>query len=645
MRLSHFATLAGIALVAAGGVTAVRLYSQPQQAAAMPPATILKDVMAPMRDGVRLAADIYLPGDGTGKYPAILNRGPYNKNTGGYSVAAPYLAAGYAYVVQDVRGRYKSEGKWRPIRDDVNDGADTTQWIGRQAWSDGKVGTIGSSYNGATQHAMAIGNAPNLVAMVPRNAMSNFARYGVRHNGAFELRFFNWILMLGDPSNTPSLPLAAARAASDPAAAPALSDLRNHVREYALGLPFRPGTTALRFAPDYENWIVEAMSHGGYDEYWKDAGSSVLDHLAEYKDVPAYHTTGWYDSWGTSVANMNFVALTKAKKSLQRLIVGPWIHSSEHLNFAGEAQFTDDARINIPAFEIRWFDRWLRGVQNGVDKEPPVRIYVMGGGDAHKTAEGRVFVGGHWREEHEWPLKRQVETPYYLHPNGLLSAARPAAVAKSITYLFDPANPVPTLGGNVSSQGDLMFQGAADQKCRANFWLCHGDTRPLSARNDVLVFQTPPLTSDVEVTGRLIVKLWASSKAVDTDFTAKLIDVYPPNKDFPAGVDLNIGDSIVRARYRNGGSNAELLTPGKPYEFTIEMYPTSLVFQKGHRIRLDVSSSNFPRFDVNPNTGEPLNDNRRRQIAENTIYLDAAHPSHIVLPVIPSDKTTVRTPQ
>ena len=183
-----------------------------------------------------------------------------------------------------------------------------------------------------------------------------------------------------------------------------------------------------------------------------------------------------------------------------------------------------------------------------------------------------------------------------------------------------------------------MFQGAADQRCRLDFWLC-SDTKPLSARNDVLVFQTPPLASDIEVTGRLIVKLWASSDALDTDFTAKLVDVYPPNADFPSGVDLNIADSIVRARYRNGFGKAELLKPGQPYEFTIEMYPTSLVFKKGHRIRLDISSSNFPRFDINPNTGEPLNNNRRSQVADNTIYLDAKHPSQIVLPVIPAETT------
>jgi putative CocE/NonD family hydrolase len=405
------------------------------------------------------------------------------------------------------------------------------------------------------------------------------------------------------------------------------------VREYVRNLPLRPGTTPLKFAPDYEAWLIEAMGHGDYDDFWKNAGSSVIDHLAEYKDIPVYHTTGWYDSWGTPVANLNFPELRKAKKSLQRLMVGPWIHSSETLSYAGEAQFTPDAALDLDAFHLRWFDHWLKGIDNGVDREPPVRIYVMGGGDGHKTAEGRIFVGGHWRDEQEWPPARAVPTLYFLHADGVLSEDKPAAAAP-IAYLFDPKNPVPTLGGNISSQGTLMFQGAADQRCRTDFWLCT-DTRPLSARNDVLVFQTAPLAQAMEVTGRLVVKLWASSNAPDTDFTAKLIDVYPPSADFPAGVDLNIGDSIVRARYRNGGK-AELLKPGQAYEFTIEMYPTSLLFQKGHRIRLDISSSNFPRFDVNPNTGEPLNRNRRVQTAENTIYLDAQHPSRILLPVMPA---------
>ena len=606
------------------------------QANARDDIAITKDVMVPMRDGIRLGTDIYRPARNgvpvDGKFPILLERTPYNKARG-KTTADYFVPRGYVVVAQDVRGRYKSEGHWVPIRDDPNDGFDTAAWLGAQSWSNGTIGTMGTSYGGATQHALAIANAPFVTAMVPRNAMSNFGRYGVRHNGAFELRFFNWVLTLGNATGTENAGPAAARAVSDPAAVAALVDMGNRVREFARALPLRPGTTPLKFAPDYESWLVEAMSHGDYDDFWINAGSSVVDHLAEYKDVPEYHTTGWYDSWGTSVANLNYVQLRKTKKSLQRLIVGPWIHSAENRSYAGDAQFTPDAALDLQAFHLRWFDRWLKNTDNGVDREPPVRIYVMGGGDAHKTPEGRIFVGGHWRDEQEWPLARTAPTPYYLHANGVLSPESPSDDTP-ITYAFDPQHPVPTLGGNVSSQGELMFQGAADQRCRSDFWLC-SDTKPLSARNDVLVFQTPPLAADVEVTGRLVVTLWAASNGLDTDFTAKLIDVYPPSKDFPGGVDLNIADSIVRARYRSGFGKAEWLKPGQPYEFTIEMYPTSLLFARGHRIRLDISSSNFPRFDINPNTGEPLNNNRRTRVAENTVYLDPKHPSRITLPVIP----------
>jgi putative CocE/NonD family hydrolase len=591
----------------------------------------VRTVMVPMRDGVRLGTDVYLP-KAEGKFPVLLTRTPYNK-AGSAAAVAPFVAAGYAVVVQDVRGRYQSEGSWVPVRDDPNDGFDTAKWIGAQPWCDGGIGTFGSSYGGATQHALAIAGAPFVKALIPRNAMSNFGRYGLRHNGAFELRWLNWVLTLGNPVGTQYLRAAAERAASSPAAAQALVDLAGQVQEYARALPLRPGTTPLQFAPDYEKWLVEAMGHGDYDAFWKDHGSSVVDHLAEFKDVPAYHVTGWYDSWGTPAANLNFVELRKAKKSLQRLIVGPWIHSSENLNHAGLAQFTPDAALDLPAFQLRWFDRWLKNESNGVDTEPPVRIYVMGGGDGRKTPEGRIFVGGKWRDEQEWPLARTVYTPYYFQAGGKLGPMKPGK-AEPVSYLFDPANPVPTLGGNISSQGPLAFQGAADQKCRTGYWLCR-DQLPLGARSDVVVFQTEPLAEDLEVTGPLKVKLWAATDGLDTDFTAKLVDVYPPNASFPAGVELLVGDSIVRARYRKGLERAVMMTPGVAEEFNLELYPTSLVFQKGHRIRVDISSSNFPRFDVNPNTGEPLNGNRGKRVARNTIYLDGEHASHILLPVIP----------
>jgi uncharacterized protein len=599
-------------------------------------AAVLREVMIAMRDGVHLAADVYRPAAAgvaaDGRFPALLMRTPYSKSVRAPAFAEYFAARGYVVVVEDVRGRYRSEGHWRPLYDDGADGYDTAQWIGRQSWSDGSIGTLGTSYEGATQHALAIAGAPFVKTMIPLFSMSDVGRYGVRHNGAFELRWFNWVFSLGDPGGTPNL-TAAARAANDAAAAPALAELVNHIPEYVRALPLRPGTTALAFAPDYERWLIDAMSHGGGDPVFTAMGVDVPDHAADYKDIPVYHVTGWYDSWSLQVANLNYATLRAHKQSLQRLLVGPWTHSRPGVSFAGEAQFTADAAIDLNAFELRWFDHWLKGSANGVEREAPVRIYVMGGGDAHRTPDGRVFVGGHWREEQEWPLTRARATAYYLHGGGVLSTERPAAHAP-LSYRFDPGHPVPTLGGNLSSQGALASNGAADQRCRPELWTCT-DSLPLSARNDVLVFQTAPLSEDLEVTGRLIVTLWAASDAPDTDFTAKLVDVYPPNADFPHGIDLNIGDSIVRARYRHGPTAAAaMLEPGKPYELTIELYPTSLLFKRGHRIRLDVSSSNFPRFDVNPNTGEPLNDNRSVRVAENTIYLDPAHPSRIVLPVV-----------
>lgn len=288
-------------LVAAASIAVITGAVPPRHAAADPSygIAVMRDVMIPMRDGVKLATDIYRPAQPNGlpldgKFPAVMERTPYNKDS--IATTANYFAPrGYVVVAQDVRARYKSEGHWRPIADDPNDGADTAKWLGAQPWFDGNLGTVGTSYGGATQHALAIANPPYLKTMIPIDAMSNFGRYGVRHNGAFELRFFNWVLTMGNAVGA-NAPLASARAASSPAAADALADLGLHVRDYVLSLPLRPGTTPLKFAPDYEAWLVEAMKHGDYDDFWKNHGSSVIDHLAEYKDIPIQHVTGWYDS-------------------------------------------------------------------------------------------------------------------------------------------------------------------------------------------------------------------------------------------------------------------------------------------------------------------------------------------------------------
>jgi hypothetical protein len=349
-----------------------------------------------------------------------------------------------------------------------------------------------------------------------------------------------------------------------------------------------------------------------------------------------YLIGGWYDSWaGNTTAN--FHMLTKTIQGPVYLIMGPWIHGAQARSAHGQVSFGKTAAIANPlAWRLEWFDRWLKGITNTVGQAEPfatkVRIFVMGTGDGRKV-DGLLNHGGYWRNEQEWPPRRTRYTPYYLQPDAQLSPEQPAQARSSTSFQFDPRKPVPTIGGNISSGDGMMVQGAWDQRGSSNIWNWT-EPIPLSARNDVLVFQTEPLTTELEVTGEITVKLWASSSAVDTDFTAKLMDVYSSSTDFPGGFDLNLEDGIVRARFRTSLHTEQRMEPGQVYPFTIKLYPTSNVFKPGHRIRLDISSSNFPRFDVNPNTGEPLNDNRRMEIAANTVFHDMDHPSHIVLPLI-----------
>jgi len=640
-----------------------------------------RDLMVEARDGVRLATNVFLPGrDGVqtpGRFPTVVARTPYGKDFGtAAALHTHFVPHGYAVVIQDVRGRYGSEGRWRPLSDDGADGADLLAWVAAQPWSDGKAGMVGTSYVGGTQHALALTGSPHLAALVPVDAMSNPGRFGIRNAGAFELRWLNWALTLGNPnlhgltadgrrtdevrsdagapSGRWSLPTggvgtaddnaelrdrlaartaAMARVGGDAAAHAALTRMGDESRDHARTLPLVAGATPLRFAPDYEAWLVEAMAHGDDDAFWAGMGVNVVGELDRYQDLPVLHVTGAYDSWGGPVANLNYPSLTGAKTSPQRLLFGPWTHGQQAMSFAGMAEFGPAAAIDLRQLERRWFDRWLKSEANGAEHDAPVRVFVMGGGDAHRTPEGRVFIGGRWRDEREWPLARAVPTDFHLHSDGALSTAPPPSSSPT-SYRFDPRDPVPAIGGPVSSQGDLMQAGAQDQRCRPDIWPCEGNL-PLAERPDVLVFQTPPLDEPIEVTGPLVVKLWASSDGPDTDFTAKLVDVYPPSADFPGSLALNIADGIVRARYRDSSAKAALLEPGRPYELTIELYPTSLVFMPGHRIRLDISSSNFPRFDVNPNTGEALNANTGWRVATNTVFHDPERPSRIILPVIP----------
>ena len=586
-----------------------------------------KDVMVPMRDGVKLATDIYLPAKGSevveGRFPVILVRTPYGKNCGA-GPAKSYVPSGYVVVGQDTRGRGGSEGIWHWMSDDREDGCDCIEWIASQPWSNGKIGMRGNSYNGATQHLAAMARPPHLTTIIPSNPSINHGIGATIYAGTFRLRVWIWVLRSA---------ASGSRQARDPALQKALKEESDQWRNYIQNLPLRRGLTPLRLAPEYENMLIEMMEHRRPEPYWR--FSNIIDYVDEHKDLPVFMVGGWYDLFSSSTTE-TYMALKRTKKSPVHLIMGPWPHSAGKQSH-GQVDFGPDAAVNMGAVERAWFDRWMKDADGDFGREPlfrtPVRLFVMGSGDGHKTDDGKLYHGGYWRDEADYPLSQAKPTKYYLQHGGGLATEPPSEDTASTAFQFDPTNPVPTVGGCIVG----AVSGAWNQWGSKHTW-SWPVSLPLSARNDVVVFMTPPLEEDMEVVGPIRVKLWASSSAVDTDFTAKLIDVYPSSADFPTGFDLIMGDGIVRARYRDADKEEDLLVPGKTYEFDIKLDPCSNRFKKGHRIRVDISSSNFPRFDVNPNTGEPPNDYRRKVTATNTIYFDKTHPSHIILPVIPSAK-------
>jgi putative CocE/NonD family hydrolase len=595
---------------------------------------VQRDVPVPMRDGTCLAADLYLPARGgklaEGRFPALMERTPYDK-ANKFGEGRYFARRGYVAVMQDVRGRFQSEGEWYPFAKEAPDGYDSVEWAAAQPWCTGRVGTMGGSYCGSDQSALATLNPPHLVAMVVAVGTSNYHTSSLRHNGALELRFVVYAFRMATTSRE-ALADATLRAAL-------LADF-DRIDEWLTRTPYKKGTSALRFLPSYEQWVLDILGEGDYNDYWKQRGYAIDHYYEEHADVPTIYLGGWYDSYARGTTS-NFEALNKIKTSPQRLLMGPWTHGGWALSYAGDVDFGSDAVLDdYNGLRLRWFDRWLKGIDNGLDREMPVRIFVMGGGSSRKDREGRLSHLGTWRDAADWPLPGTRYTPYYLHGDGTLDPELPKDSEPS-RYTFDPLDPVPTIGGGISAANQVMPPGAYDQRGDGRFYRCR-DTLPLSARNDVLVFQTPSLKEQIEVTGPLAAKLWVSSSAPDTDFTVKLIDVHPPNADYPDGFAQNLSDSILRARYRDGRDRAGLLEPGEIYEIEIVMYPTSNVFSAGHRIRLDISSSNFPRFDVNPNTGGPLGRDRRVVCADNAIYHGPDRPSHVILPIIPSKASKSR---
>ncbi|MDA0264105.1 MAG: CocE/NonD family hydrolase [Chloroflexi bacterium] len=572
-----------------------------------------------MRDGITLYADIYRP-DGDGPYPTILQRTPYDKTTAlSNSMLDPIRAAkaGFAVVIQDTRGRHASEGEFYAFRDDIEDGYDTVEWAAAQPWSNGKVGMYGASYVGATQWLAATSRPPHLTAIAPTVTASNYHDGWTYQGGAFELGFnMSWTLL--------QLTLANFKNVSSVKNVPRerRGDLIKAVDGMTEGFGFLPTKDYPGLDSGLADYYYDWLAHPDYDDYWKKL--CIEEHHSNI-DVPALHVGGWYDIFlGGTIRNylgMKESGATDTARGGQKLIIGPWAHGARGSTMSGRHYFgvmADPMAIDLDGIHLRWFDHWLNGPgpdnpdtnANRITDEAPVKIFVMG--------------DDVWRDEQEWPLARAVETRYYIHSrgtanskhgNGSLSTQAPDQEAPDV-FLYNPADPAPTTGGALCCNPYFAANGAYDQN-------------EVEERPDVLVYSTPPLACDLEVTGPVKVTLWASTSATDTDFTAKLVDVCEN------GCARNLTDGIIRARYRDSMSSPTLLEPGRAYRYEIDLWATSNVFKAGHRIRLEISSSNFPRFDRNTNTGNIISADTELKPALQTVFHDAQRASCVSLCIVP----------
>lgn len=604
---------------------------------------IERNSMIAMRDGIHLATDIFRP-DGNGPFPVLMERTPYGKHLPSRSeitlaepdepksreeFARPFVEDGYAVVFQDKRGRYNSEGRYKKYLGDAEDGYDTCAWLVAQDWCNGKIGTFGLSYSAHTQAALASLNAPGLAAMwLDCGGFSNAFQGGIRQGGAFELKQATWAYKQARLSP---------EAAADPVLAAALAG--EDIRAWFTRMPWQQGHSPLRHHPDYEAYMFEQWAAVTDGPFWRQAGICAEAFWPDFANVPQVHMSGWYDPY-TRTATDNYLGLKAAGKGPLRLILGPWTHGDRTLTYSGDAEFGPDAALDsvygmdFLHIRKRWFDCWMKGEANGVADEPPVRVFVMGGGSGRKNAAGRLEHGGQWIEASDWPLPEAVPTAFYLYGNGGLSADAAAAEA-AITYISDPKNPVPTIGGAFSSGEPVMSAGGYDQVEGPRFFGCQEPFLPLASRPDVCVFQTGPLAEDTAVAGPVVARIWVRSDAPDTDLHVKLVDVYPASTDFPQGFALNLTHGILRLSFRDSWTERSMLEPGKAYQVEVRCFPTANLFKAGHRIRLDVQSSNFPLVDVNPQTGEDPVHARDWRLARNTLLMGGAYQSHVELPLLP----------
>lgn len=510
-------------------------------------------VRIPMRDGVHLATDISKPA-GDGPFPVVLSRTPYSRVKKGDSRG--FTHAGLAFVIQDMRGRFDSEGENLPFVgcgwSEHQDGVDTIEWLKKQPWCNGRIATIGGSAGGITQNLLAGAAPEGLKAQYITVAAASLYSDGTYIGGAFRK-----------------------------------ADIEN----WTTGNKFDPAALDLM------------RSHPNYDDYWRKFDTSLK---FSQMNVPAVHVGGWFDMFAQATID-EFVGRqhsgANGSRGAQKLVMGPWTHGIGHMP-AGELTFPNANKVPEPYSSSRWFDHYLNGANNGVEKEPAVAYFVMGDLSASGTP------GNEWRRAADWPIPAK-ETAAYLTHDKKVSFEKPAAGNSHVEWTFDPANPCPTIGGTNLT----IARGPMNQN-------------KIESRNDVLLFTSDPLGTPLEVTGRVKAKVFVASSAADTDLSVRLCDVYPDGKSYI------MAEGILRLRYRNSMEKPEPLTPGKIEEVTVDCWSTSIIFNKGHRVRVAVTSSNYPRFDVNPGTGQPWSDSGEKVAQNNRIYCDVAHASRVLLPVV-----------
>jgi len=606
------------------------------------------DVPVAMRDGVRLVTDIYRPAlqgrPVESRFPVILERTPYDKRKvsrgeidrdaqapmSRAEVARYFVERGYVVVYQDCRGRGGSEGHFVKYLAEGQDGADTVAWLVEQPWCNGRVGMMGLSYAAHTQVATGCLAPPGLRAMVVDcGGFSSGYHSGMRQGGALELRQATWAF-----SQAKESPLAKA----DPLVRAALD--AEDIGAWFNALPWKPGHSPLKWVPEYEEYLFEQWRNGIFNDYWKKSGIYARGSYPALSTIPQIHLTGWYDTY-IATAIENYLGVAGEGQADVELIIGPWTHGDRALTYAGDVSFGPQSSLDSNlashwrALRLQWFDRHLKDVHNDERTVvPPIRFFVMGGGSGRRDEAGRLQHGGLWAVTDSWPPQGSRETTFFLGPDGSLSGAPTERESGALCYQFDPGDPVPTIGGAFSSGAPLFYAGAFDQREEKRFFGCSRVGMPLSARSDILVFQTDPLEADTVIVGPVSVDLWISSDAPDTDFTAKLIDQYPPSSDDPRGFAMNLTDGILRCRYRDSWEDPQLMQEDTIYKIRIELPATANLFKAGHRIRLDISSSNFPKFDINPNSGEPEAQGSLRQVATNTIHVSSSFQSRLVVHTI-----------